>query len=64
MIRGNEVYVVSDIWYKNYNIEDQHVGYSNVKECFDDGSFIYYVYSDYRSNGKTRRLFKAKYDGQ
>ncbi|UYU40888.1 RHS repeat domain-containing protein [Bacteroides salyersiae] len=48
--QGNEVYVVSDIWYKNYNIEDQHVGYSNVKECFDDGSFIYYVYSDYRSN--------------
>lgn len=48
--RGNQIHLVTDIWYKNYNIEDQHVGYSNVKECFDDGSFIYYVYSDYKSN--------------
>lgn len=57
--RGNEFYVVNNIWFTNYNIEDQHIGYSNVKECFEDGSYINYVYTDYRSNpDKTNVIFK------
>lgn len=47
---GIRVYIQNDVWYKNYNIEDHHIGYSMVRECFDDGSFINYTYSDYKSN--------------
>lgn len=56
-----EIFIVSDIWYKNYNIEDQHVGYSYVKEYFDDGSNNHYTYSDYITNPDHHDVYLKRY---
>lgn len=47
-ILGNGNYLVNSIWYSNYSIRDPHIGYSFVKECYPDGSYIVYNYSDFK----------------
>jgi len=48
IINSNDTaYVWNDVWHKNYNIEEPHIGYSEVKESYNDGSYTNYTYSDY-----------------
>lgn len=46
---GDTVFIWNDVWTRNYNIEEPHMGYSYVKETLDDGSCIQYKFSDYQT---------------
>lgn len=47
---GQVVYIGENVSLENYNIEEPHIGYSNILESFNDGSCISYKFSDYFSN--------------
>jgi YD repeat-containing protein len=49
-ITGKKVYIIEDSWNRNYNIDEPPIGYSSVIEKYNDGSFIQYKFSDYKTN--------------
>jgi len=48
--RNDSAFIQTDIWVKNYNISEPHIGYSSVIEKYADNSFVKYTFSDYESN--------------
>lgn len=43
---GEKIYFINNIWNDNYNIEEPHIGYSEVLEKFNNNSSIKYQFSD------------------
>ncbi|MDD3267446.1 MAG: RHS repeat protein [Burkholderiales bacterium] len=47
VVTGERIYAGGNIWHKNYNIDEQAIGYSSVFEIFADGSHKKYIFSDW-----------------
>ena len=57
-------FVLNNVWSKNYNIEENPIGYSTVKESLGDGLYTCFTYSDYTNCPDTPNVnFKSNGSG-